>query len=220
MQWKLRMLLVAAAVVTGGSGWAPPWFEKLASVPARVVDPALADQTFGLWLSNIFESHALMHLRHELHLGHCDGDRPNCRIFAIEIPSRARTVALTFDVETNAFLGGFVGGPELERVQMRSLAEMEHRLTQAIRPYPLDCPGDTTLRLREEHAGLIEWCEDGAGVKQGPARAWFSTGRYLMHRGGYQDGERDGSWFECDRFERCKRTRYVEGVQAPPQRGE
>ena len=83
--------------------------------------------------------------------------------------------------------------------------------------YPLDCPAGTTLRLEEEHAGLREWCEDAAGVKQGPARAWFSTGRYLMYRGTFVDGDRDGPWTECDRFERCLRKHYIEGtvVRAP-----
>ena len=74
--------------------------------------------------------------------------------------------------------------------------------------YPLDCPVGTTLRLETEHAGLREWCENAAGVKRGPARAWFSTGRYLMYRGAYVAGERSGRWIECDRFERCANRVY------------
>jgi hypothetical protein len=84
---------------------------------------------------------------------------------------------------------------------------------------PLDCPAGTTLRLEEEHAGLREWCEDAAGVKQGPARAWVRTGRYLMYRGTFVDGDRDGPWTECDRFERCLRKHYIEGTVVPAPRG-
>ena len=100
-----------------------------------------------------------------------------------------------------------------------SLAELPRRLIQGIRAYPLDCPDGTKLQMEAEHAGLREWCEDAAGVKHGPARAWFSTGRYLMYRGAYLEGVRTGPWTECDRFERCVLKRYLGGRAVSPLKG-
>jgi hypothetical protein len=219
---RLRKVATAvlAAIVLAGGGWGDPWSERLAHLPASTVDPALPQQKFGLWLSENLIAHLPRDAMRGSRFQPCGTDRPGCMILDGDIASRARRLVLRFDRETFRFIGGSIGGPELELAPpIESLAELPARLSEAQRPYPLDCREGTTLRLEEEHAGLREWCEDAAGVKQGPARAWFSTGRYLMYRGAYRGGERNGPWFECDRFERCGHKRYIDGRAVPSQRG-
>jgi hypothetical protein len=204
-----RLLILATVTLTGAGGWGNPWVERLAHLPASAVDPALPDQKFALWLDDNVIRHLPKDAVRWTRFEPCDADPDDCRMRAFDIVSRARRLVLTFDRETYAFRGGTLGGPELEKMPpIASLAELPGRLKEAIRPLPLDCPGGTQLKLEEEYAGLREWCEDAAGVKQGPARAWFSTGRYLMYRGAYLEGERDGRWIECDRFERCQVRTY------------
>ena len=70
------------------------------------------------------------------------------------------------------------------------------------------CPEGTALKLKEEYAGLYEWCEDERGRNQGPYRSWFSTGLYLMQVGTYEGGVKTGTWLECSRFERCEHNDY------------
>jgi hypothetical protein len=215
------LLLIAAATLTSGGGWGSPWADRLTKLPASVVEPGLPDQAFGLWFKENFADHLPGDAVDSIEFGPCGARDPGCMTMKVEIASRARTLVLRFDRDTHAFSGGSIGGPELEQgPPITSLAELPARLSEAHRPYPLDCPEGTALRLREEHAGLFEWCEGAEGVKQGPARAWFSTGRYLMYRGGFVAGERHGPWFECDRFERCRNLRYVGGARVPLQTGD
>jgi hypothetical protein len=191
-------------------GWrGDEWAQELARLPASTVDPALPDQKFAQWLDDNVVRHLPKDAVPGIRFEPCEADPEGCRMLALDIVSRARRLVLTFDRETHAFLGGALGGPELERMPpITSLTELPGRLSEGIRPYPLDCPDAMTLHLREEYAGLFEWCEDVAAVKLGPARAWFNTGRYLMYRGAYLDGEKDGRWIECARFERCKVRSY------------
>ena len=203
---RLRHLAVMVLVTMALAGTDPgsEWTQALVRLPASDVDPALPKQKFWLWLNENVIDHLPRDAVRGMRFEPCEAGPDDCRMLEIDIVSRARTLVLTFDTQTHAFRGGTLGGPELEQLPpITSLAELPGRLSAGIRPYPLDCPADTTLRLEEEYAGLREWCEDAAGVKQGPARAWFSTGRYLMSRGAYVAGEKDGRWIECDRFERC-----------------
>ncbi len=94
-----------------------------------------------------------------------------------------------------------------------SLEALPNLVKRAMRPFPLDCPADAQLKLRESYAGLFEWCEDADGFRQGPARTWFSTGIYLMNRGQYADGDKTGQWIECNRFERCAVNTYTKGIR-------
>jgi len=203
---RLRYLaIVALATTVLAGGWPGyQWAQELARLPASAVDPALPEQKFHLWLGENVVDHLPRDAVIEMRSAPCDADPDDCRMLAAEIVSRARRLVLTFDRKTHIFLGGTLDGPELERMPpITSLTELPRRLSEGTRPTPLDCPDGGTLRLEEEHAGLREWCENAAGVKQGPARAWFSTGRYLMYKGVYVAGERSGRWIECDRFERC-----------------
>lgn len=100
---------------------------------------------------------------------------------------------------------------ELEgTVRVERLSELDRALKKPLRPYPLVCPKDTVLKLKEEYAGLYEWCEDGDRRKQGPYRSWFSTGIYLMQVGAYENDEKTGAWIECNRFERCEKKDYCD----------
>lgn len=216
MRWMPRLLILATVVLAGAGGSGPVWAERLMRMPANEVDPALPDQMFGLWLNNRIPRGAETRTGNEP----CGIPPADCLVIEVDIISRARQLVLTFDRKTYTFLSGTLGGPELERMPpITSLAELPGRLTQGIRPYPLDCPDGATLHLEEEYAGLREWCEDAAGVKTGPARAWFSTGRYLMYRGAYLAGERTGPWTECDRFEHCVLKRYLGGRAVSPPKG-
>jgi hypothetical protein len=207
----LRYLaIVALATTVLAGGWPGyEWAQELARLPASAVDPALPEQKFQLWLDDNVVRHLPKDAVSEIRFEPCETDPEGCRMLAFDIVSRARRLVLTFDRKTHAFIGGTLGGSELERMPpITSLAELPGRLSAGIRPYPLDCPEGTTPRLEEEHAGQREWCEDAAGLKQGPARAWFSTGRYLMYRGVHVAGERDGRWIECNRFEQCAVRTY------------
>jgi hypothetical protein len=216
--WRRCLRLVGAAfaaLAISGGGWGDPWGERLVQLPASDVDPALPGQAFGIWLNKNIVAQLPRRSSHMGPFEPCAGQTV-CMMVAISIPSRARTLVLRFDRESHGFLGGSYDGPELEsRPGIASLAELPGRLTEAARPYPLHCAAGTNLRLREEYAGLIEWCEDSAGLRQGPARAWFSTGRYLMYRGAFRDDLREGPWFECDRFERCGNRYYEAGTARP-----
>ncbi|MDH3669124.1 MAG: hypothetical protein OEN23_19590 [Paracoccaceae bacterium] len=118
-------------------------------------------------------------------------------------------MTLRFDRKNPRFLGGSLGGAELEAgPSITSLADLPKRLSAPMRPLPLICPERTEPQLEEEYAGLREWCETPEGAKHGPARAWFSTGLYLMHRGAWRNGTKIGNWLECDRFERCRWVAY------------
>lgn len=224
MRWSARLRgLMAMGLVTmilGAGTFGSEWANELEKLPASTVDPALPDARFADWL----EENLVRYLPHSttdaLRFEPCVTDRSDCMTLDIDIPSRARSLVLRFDRGTFRFLGGIIVGLELEAgPPLASLAELPDRFGEGMRPYPLGCPEGTSLTLEEEHAGLREWCEDSAGVKQGPARAWFSTGYYLMYRGTYRDGERDGAWFECDRFERCARRHYIGGIEIPPKKG-
>ena len=98
-------------------------------------------------------------------------------------------------------------------IRLACLAALPKLLKRGMRPFPLDCPANTDLKMRESYAGLFEWCEDAGGARQGPTRAWFSTGIYLLYRGQYADGAKTGDWTECNRFERCAFNRYKNGVK-------
>lgn len=124
--------------------------------------------------------------------------------------SRNRNFQLWFERESLAFRGGKVFSPDLEAdLELPSLAALPALLKKGLRYLPLACPPETNLKLREEYAGLYEWCEDAAGRKQGPYRSWFSTGRYLMARGRYEDDAKTGEWIECNRFEACAFKTYA-----------
>jgi hypothetical protein len=136
-------------------------------------------------------------------------DMPICLGVEAVLLSRARKMALLFDKETLAFRSGFVFAEELDgTAEIDSLTDLNAALEAPLRPIPLVCEGGTTLKLRDEQAGRYEWCEDDMGRKQGPYRSWFSTGRYLMQRGQYEDDAEIGEWLDCNRFESCKLTSY------------
>ena len=206
MRWTGRLLVLAAVVMLGG-GWPgiPAQVESLSRVPVDEMDPALPAQPFGVWLMKQLPRGAVPRFS----TGTCGASAAGCIIIEANLVSRARWLELMFDLESLAFLGGSISGPGLDRtVLVMTLADLSGQLAQPIRPLPLDCPADTVLKLQANFAGLDEWCEDAAGHKQGPARGWFSTGRYLMYKGSYVAGERNGRWIECDRFERCADRTY------------
>ena len=208
-QTLIRAVAVAVALFATGPADAQSWLDALTARPAGDVDPGLPDIPFGAWLDQNVVTSLPRSAGKDTVLVPCPDAADTCLMLEIAIPSRARTLSLTFDRTSQRFLGATVGGPELETMPpIAYLVDLPKRLTAPIRPDPLTCPNGARLVLEEEHAGLREWCEDGAGIRQGPARAWFSTGRYLMHRGTWRDGEKTGRWFECDRFERCRWVEY------------
>jgi hypothetical protein len=106
-------------------------------------------------------------------------------------------------------------------LDVSSLSELPAILKKAMRIRPLECPPGTDAKLREEHAGLYEWCEDGQGRRRGPYRSWFSTALHLMDEGEYEDDRKVGRWTECSRFETCVSRRYGNEPQpgCPSNRG-
>lgn len=222
-KWPMlaRLLLVGTSFLASATAAAAQvavgdeTVERMHATPAVSIDPALPERAFGAWLGDAVPGRS----RRTYRLDTCEGaaaasGEGECIVLDIDIVSRHRQILLEFAPDGFAFRGGLMSATELEGVfQFDSLAALPDLARRAMRPFPLDCPPGTILQLRESYAGLFEWCEDESGSAQGPARAWFSTGIYLMHRGQYTDGAKSGTWLECTRFERCAENRYDTGVR-------
>ena len=190
--------------------------EKLIVKNASDYDVSLPAKAFEEWLRSVLPKPTT--LIYELNdCGEQTGDSqfgsahniPVCLAIEAEIFSRARNMELLFDKETLEFRSGAVFSEELEGVlNITKLSNLEAALKKPLRPFPLICREGTTLKLREQDAGLYEWCENKSGHKQGPYRSWFSTGIYLMEKGQYKDNIKIGVWIECNRFESCQFKSY------------
>ncbi|NNE83810.1 MAG: hypothetical protein HKN28_07550 [Alphaproteobacteria bacterium] len=189
--------------------------ERLFATPASTLDPELPAVPFGSWFDEKIpkRSGKIFEIR-QCSSVNADSNPTACLAMDVEIISRHRRLHLEFEQDSLAFRGGALSASELDgEFALESLAKLPDLLRRGMRPFPLTCPSNTELKLRESYAGLFEWCEDGGGTRQGPARAWFSTGIYLLHRGQYTDGTKTGDWIECDRFERCAFNTYKGGVK-------
>lgn len=186
--------------------------QKLMARDVSDYDPLLASQPLGEWLGSQLPKETP--LAYELNdcgeqAGEPDVDHsrdiPLCLGVTAEIISRARTLTLLFDAETLDYRSGLVLSKELYgRLDLPSLKDVTAALKKPLQLIPLTCEDGTTLKLKQEYAGLFEWCEDELGRKQGPYRSWFSTGIYLLKRGQFKDDVEVGDWIECDRFENCR----------------
>lgn len=222
---KYFVIVIVIAVALGGNPViAPAAFaqsdeteetvERLFGASAMAVDSALPELPFETWLSEVLPEGS----GKIFGLAECSSEVErvlphSCLVLDAVIVSRHRKLHLEFDGRSLAFHGGVMSSEELEgTIAVESLAELSTLLRQAMRPFPLPCPANVVLRLRESYAGLFEWCEDAEGNRQGAARSWFSTGIYLLERGQYADGIKTGGWIECNRFERCSFNTYVNGV--------
>ncbi len=191
--------------------------ERLFARPAAAFDPALPAEPFGTWFDEVLPKRSGRFFE----LTHCtsegEGNHPrSCLAIDVNIVSRHRQLRLIFERDSLAFRGGVLSAAELEgKFAIKSLAALPKLLKRGMRPFPLTCPANTKRKLRESYAGLFEWCEDSTGIRQGPARAWFNTGIYLLYRGQYVDDKKTGDWIECDRFERCAFNTY-KNVQTEP----
>ncbi len=219
------IFFLLAALGVPASGQEQERFSEATENPAQFLvaknasdlDPALPDLPFEDWLLGLLPPGTAL-VYEDCDCGEqtgdpsidTDRDTPTCLSVYTNVVSRAREMELLFDKDGATYRGGAVFAAELEgTIRVKRLPELEKALRKPLRPYPLVCPGGTTLKLREEYAGLYEWCEDGQGKKQGPYRSWFSTGIYLMQVGTYKDDARFGAWIECSRFERCESKDYV-----------
>ncbi len=191
--------------------------ERLFATPASAFDPALPAEPFGTWFDEVLPKRSGRFFEITQCASEKEGNHPrNCLAIEVNIVSRNRQLRLIFERDSQAFRGGFMSASQLEgKFAIKSLAALPKLLKRAMRPFPLACPQNAKRKLRESYAGLFEWCEDSDGIRQGPARAWFSTGIYLLYRGQYADDEKIGDWIECDRFERCAFNTY-ENVQREP----
>jgi hypothetical protein len=193
--------------------------ERLMVAEIGALDPSLSDEPFEAWFDALmpsgtgrfFELTACPETGEDPE-GSAGSRRPVCLALEVEVVSRNRALRLWFERESLAFLGGKVFSPELDSERdVPSLSALPALLKKGFRYLPLKCPPEAELKLREEYAGLFEWCEDAEGRKQGPYRSWFSTGHYLMERGRYEDDGKTGEWIECNRFERCAFKTYARG---------
>lgn len=178
---------------------------KLLATTAARLESGLPAEPFGDWLRQRLPPEAVPVYR----IRPCAAAAGTCVNIEIDVVSRARRLRLDSATDPPRFLGGTLSSPDSGKQRpIEALADLPGHLTAPIRPEPLDCPEGTRNVLRESYAGLHEWCQDVTGRKQGPARSWYSTGRYLMWRGRYEKDERAGLWTECDRFERCRTNLY------------
>jgi hypothetical protein len=209
------VLTPITTVATAPSEATEETVERLFAAPASTLDPGLPAVPFGIWFDeNIPKRSGRIFELRQCALAKVDDGSNTCLAIDVEIISRHRRLHLEVEQDSLAFRGGTLSAAELEgEFTLEFLANLPKLLRRGMRPFPLTCPAGTDLRLRESYAGLFEWCEDGGGARQGPARAWFSTGIYLMHRGQYADGNKSGDWTECDRFERCAFNTYKDGVK-------
>lgn len=197
--------ILAAAALVLSSGASEDLISRLSQESAAKLDSGVPDRPFARWLRDLLPPGALP----VYHVGPCGDAEGECLIVEAEITSRARILHLEFDTDGLRFLGGKLDAPNAEDpLPLKKLAELPDRLTDPIRLKPVQCPDGARAKLRESYAGIHVWCEDAAGRKHGPARSWFSTGRYLMSRGRYENGERAGEWIECSRFEHCRVRHY------------
>lgn len=199
------MPIFAAAVLILPGGTSKDLISRLNRELAASLERGLPDRPFAPWLRELLPPGAVP----VYHIGPCSGAEGECLIVEAEITSRARILRLEFDAEGLRFRGGRLDAPDAEHpLVLERLSELPDRLTDPIRLEPVQCPNGARAKLRESYAGLHVWCENAAGRKHGPARSWFSTGRYLMSRGRYKNGERIGEWIECSRFEHCRVRHY------------
>ena len=189
----------------------------LATRNARDFDSALPDLPFEDWLHGVLPVGTML-VYEVSDCGEQSGDpsidtasaTPECLSVYADVVSRLRQMELLFFKDAVVYRSGAVFSEELEgTVRIERLSGLDSALKKPLRPYPLVCPEDTTLKLKEEYAGLYEWCEDDQGRNQGPYRSWFSTGLYLMQVGTYESGAKTGAWIECSRFETCERKDYT-----------
>ncbi|NKB49992.1 MAG: hypothetical protein GKS02_11610 [Alphaproteobacteria bacterium] len=209
------MLLAFAVAATAQTEKTEDTVEQLFVTPASTLDPALPEIPFGDWVGAQIPKRSGRIFEITQCSGAHAGTAPStCLTIDVHIVSRHRTLHLEFDSNSLAFRGGAMAAEELEGdFPIEALSALPNLLRRGMRPFPLTCPENTNLKLRESYAGLFEWCEDTEGTQQGPARAWFSTGIYLLHRGQYADGRKVGDWTECDRFERCAFNSYENGTK-------
>ena len=188
---------------------------RLFAMPAKAFNPALPEITFGAWFDDTVPKRSRRSFEFTDGDPEAAGDQPRgCLAIEVDIASRHRQLRLVFARDSLAFRGGVMSAAELEgEFAVASLTALPKLLKRGMRPFPLACPANTALKLRESYAGLFEWCEDAGGESQGPTRAWFSTGIYLMYRGQYINDRKTGDWIECNRFERCAFNSYEYGTR-------
>ena len=217
--FRRRFLLLSLLLLLPGLAHAQETeaaVKRLMETPTSELDPTLPPESFKPWLRAVLPRGTA--LAFELNdCGEQAGDaetnqgrqRPACLAINADIISRNRALQLLFDRESLDFRGGTIFSPKLEGVlDVGALADLPARLKRPMRPFPIECPPGTGLRIKQQHAGVYEWCDDAQDRKQGPYRSWFNTGLYLMEKGAYKDGSKVGQWIECNRFERCASKAY------------
>lgn len=205
MRWRGLLLILMATFWLGAGAARQDPVSRLLATPSSEFAAGLPGDPFGGWLKEQLPAGALPVFRS----GPCGAAQDDCVTVEVDLVSRARTLHLAYASDPPRFLGGTVTSPDSQQqLSLGSLAELSEQLAMVMRPAPLDCPEGTRNMLRESYAGLHEWCKDEYGRRHGPARSWYSAGRYLMWRGQYERDERVGSWVECDRFERCRTRAY------------
>ena len=164
----LVLLLAPATAAMAQSEATEETVERLFATPAITFDPALPEVPFGAWFDEVIPRRS----GRIFELTGCKsekaGDRSRtCLTIEVDIVSRHRNLRLEFDRDSLAFRGGVISAAELEgRFAVASLAALPKLLKRGMRPFPLICPANTDLKLRESYAGLFEWCEDASGTRQ------------------------------------------------------
>ena len=180
-------LLVLTSLSIPAIGQESP-FQVLAARHASDLDPALPDLPFEDWLLGLLPPGTAL-VYEDCDCGEQTGDPaieagrdvPRCLSVYTNVVSRAREMELLFDEDGATYRGGAVFAAELEgTIRVERLPDLEKALKKPLRPYPLVCPGGTTLKPKEEYAGLYEWCEDGQGKKARPL-PFMVQHRYLPH---------------------------------------
>ena len=133
--------------------------QKLNAMKASDLDPALPGVSFEEWLRGILPKG--VEVAYELNdCGEPTGNPsidsrreiPVCLGVYADIISRARSMHLVFRIRDLHFRGGTVFSEDLEgTLAVKSLSELEPALKKPLRAFPLKCPEETTLKVKEEH---------------------------------------------------------------------
>ena len=152
------LVLVSTTVAMAHSEATEETVERLFAIPASTLDPELPAVPFGSWFdAQIPKSSGELFEIRQCASVNADNNPTACLAIDVEIISRHRRLHLEFEQDSLAFRGGALSATELEgEFTLESLAKLPDLLRRGMRPFPLICPSNTDLKLREGYAGLFE----------------------------------------------------------------
>ena len=187
------------------------------NISVASLDKSLPDERLSAWLADTFPNGTHFHwsvkncvIIQSTKSGKTATERPDCVQLVADVPSRARKFNLVFlAAAPNVGHRYQMLSPDSHSVTFERLSQLPALLNKPLKLKPLHCkiPG-THLHSYEHGHKLYETCILQDGTPDGPYRAWYVPGLYLMAQGTYANGRKKGDWVECVRFEACLKRHY------------